>query len=140
MSIIPFTWAIDEFYNLKGEVIKYDKLISSPKTILFLWTSTCPYCMAELKFFNKNESFYGDVNIYYVNLGESTYRIERVIQYLGLKEPITKNIIRDPENILALRFSIIGLPTYLFFKNGIYFDMSNYLDTDLVNEVFKSEK
>ena len=44
--------------NFDGQQVSYDELIAKPKTVIFLWTTWCPYCREEIAYLNKNDSLY----------------------------------------------------------------------------------
>jgi thiol-disulfide isomerase/thioredoxin len=126
------------FYNLKGNsFIEKEITSSSDKTVLFFWTSHCPYCMQALRQMNEEAQLFEGIKVHFINLGEDRWTISRVIKYLKLKDSITENILLDPQNYLADKFNIIGVPTFVFLRNGKILRQTYYLDKDLLSEVFK---
>ncbi|MEI8350506.1 MAG: TlpA disulfide reductase family protein [Candidatus Omnitrophota bacterium] len=127
------------YYTLDDKTVSYDEIFSAPKTILFLWTSQCPYCVSEFVNLNNHPEFEKDVAFYYINLGDRKSMAQRLVFSLKLRDAITKKIILDPRNTFADQFDISGVPTFIFFKNGKLVDRSFYLDEKLLKEMFGNE-
>lgn len=126
-------------FTFGDETITDNEIFSAPKTILFLWTSQCPYCISELVNLNSHPEFEKDISFYYINLGDKKYLVERVALSLKLRDAIKKKIILDPTNRFAEQFDISGVPTFIFLRNGKVVDHSFYLDAKLLKEIYKSE-
>lgn len=129
----------DRFSNLSGEVISYKQLIKSPKTIFLAWTVWCPYCRRELERIAQECSFFDDVEIYFINIGEKKSEVEKFADQLGLKDCIRQRIILDVNSDIASRLGIVGIPTYVFFKDGQSLQKTYFLDQEMLEEVFGSE-
>lgn len=127
------------YYTLDGKAVTYDEIFSAPKTILFLWTSQCPYCISEFVNLNNHPEFEKDAAFYYINLGDRKSVAQRRAFSLKLREAIIQKVVLDPLNSFADRFDISGVPTYIFLKNGKMIHRSFYLDRDLLREVFGNE-
>lgn len=127
----------DMFSDLKGKNLSYNEIISAQKTILFFWTSNCQYCISEFTYISQNLKLLEGVNIYFINIGEDRFTINTLAKHLKLSEKITEKILLDPETFLADKFSIIGVPTYIFMFNGKIVKRSYYMDGQLLEEVFK---
>jgi thiol-disulfide isomerase/thioredoxin len=134
LAFAAFAW--DPLVDFNGQQVSYDDLIAKPKTIIFLWATWCPYCREEMKYLNKNDSLYSDIEIIYWNVGEDKAKVGRVVEALKIKDSIKKNIVLDIKSVIADKFPIVGFPTFLFFKNGKFAAAENYLDQDLVKSVF----
>jgi thiol-disulfide isomerase/thioredoxin len=137
-------FAEEIFYDLEGSKVSYREIIStSPNTVILLWTSWCPYCRLTLLHLNKEIDkkciYFNDVNLFYINLGESKRKIKRFIEKNKIKKCIEKNILLDKKNILAKKFSISGIPTFIFLKNGIPVYRSFFISKELLKKIFKNE-
>mgnify|MGYP000456879812 CR=1 FL=1 len=131
----------NQFYKLDDEKISYDELLShSPYTILFLWASSCSYCLIELKKANRRKESFKDVQFYYVNLGENKYTVEKAVELLKLSLNIKKNIVLDREGILIKEFNIVSIPTYLFLKDGNLLYKTHFINRSLIEEIFKKDE
>lgn len=137
LSILGVTAFAESFYTLNGERISYDLDIASGDTMLFIWTSRCPYCLSELREMNKNENICKYSKCFFVNVGETESAVKKVIRSLGIKEPIANNIIMDKSASLAGKFSIVGVPTFILMRDGKVLDRSYYFDENAVKRVFK---
>jgi len=137
LCVLSFSWSGYKFPRLNNDNISYDDLIaSSSHTVIFLWTSYCPYCREELKRLNRYKPSAKAV-FYYVNIGDSKRVVERVSDMFGLKESIRDNILLDREGITADAFGIIGVPAYVFLNKGKMVYKSHFVNDRLLKEVFK---
>lgn len=127
------------FYTLDNEEVSYDKISSSPKVVLFIWTTWCYLCRIEMIRMNKGFTPPDNVKFFYVNLGEKKTRVESLIDFLDLNENITKNILLDPGGMLSDKFYIMGVPTYVFLKDGNAVYKTNIISDKLIKEVFEDE-
>lgn len=134
LSAISF--AQDYVVTLDDMEVSYDYLTSKPKTILFLWTTWCPYCREELDYLNKQDSLYPGVEIIYWNVGENKKVVERLLNVLKAKDSIRKKIVLDYKNMIVDKFSIVGFPTFIFLKGREVVSIENYMDDDLVADIF----
>lgn len=127
------------FKTLDGTPVSYSSILGQGNTVLFIWTGHCPYCINELKVMNKNENIGKIANFYFVNVGESVSSVSRIAKRIKLKKHITANIILDKDAIIAHDFSIIGVPTFIFIRNGKIIARDYYFDEDTLKKIFKNE-
>ncbi|MCF7873521.1 MAG: TlpA family protein disulfide reductase [Candidatus Omnitrophica bacterium] len=121
--------------DLGGKLVSYQKITSSPKTILFVWTSWCPYCQIQLAKISKRCS-YPDIKLLLVNSGEKKSSVERFVENKKVPKCVTKNIILDKNSTIAKKFSLSGFPTFIFLKDGKYLARSYYLNNDLIDKIY----
>ena len=137
---LSFDWDTYKFSRLDGQEISYRELSAySGKSILFFWTSWCYYCRAELKRINECPADYGDIEIYYVNLGEDAKAVKHILKTLKLPECVRDNTVLDERGALAYKFNIIGVPLYVFFKEGKEIHQTHFINKELINKVFSDE-
>ena len=137
LCVLSFSWSGYKFSKLNNDSISYDDLIDSfPHTVIFLWTSYCPYCRKELSKLNHYKPA-DKVVFYYVNIGDTRRIVNRISDMLNLKESIRDNILLDREGITADAFGIIGVPTYVFLNKGKVVYKSHFINDGLLKEVFK---
>lgn len=128
-----------QLFSLSGKPISYTAAVAKEKTILFLWTTTCPYCVAGLKQFNK-EGFDGyDAQIYLINMGDDLEAVNDLTKRLGLKDFLKEHILADPNLTLSERFTILGVPTIIFLRNGKPIYTAYTIDKDFVKEVYSKK-
>jgi len=140
LCVLSFSWSGYKFPKLNNDNISYDDLIaSSSHTVIFLWTSYCPYCREELKKLNRYKPASKAV-FYYVNIGDGKRVVERVSDMLNLKESIRDNVLLDKEGVTADAFGIIGVPTYVFLNKGKVVYKSHFIDDSLLKKVFKENE
>jgi thiol-disulfide isomerase/thioredoxin len=132
--------ADEEFGTYSGGAIPYSEIISTPKVVLFLWTTRCPYCREELQKMNSEPNIYHYAKFYFVDVGERYSDVKRMAKSLKLKEHISENIIFDKNAYLAEKFSIIGVPTFIYMRNGKVIDKGYYFDEDTLKEVFRDQQ
>lgn len=142
---LPLVFSFDydkyEFDKVGGGRIKHDQLIfGSEKTVLFFWTSWCSYCRRELKKINQTPlDTDNGIKFYYVNIGENNKSVDYIIDNLKLNDSIVKNILLDKESIFVEKYKILGIPTYVFLKDGKMIYKTNLLDKKTVAEIFQNE-
>jgi len=106
------------FPTLDKESISYEKLISRKNTILFIWATWCPGCRRELEKLSRERIFFEGIDVWYVDTGEKASAVIRYANAKKLSDSIRDRIILDKEGYIAQRFSVIAIPTYIFFKAG----------------------
>ncbi|MCK9574171.1 MAG: hypothetical protein M0R20_07275 [Candidatus Omnitrophica bacterium] len=137
-SSISGVFALDEaFYTLGLARVSYEQDIAQGDTMLFIWTSRCPYCISELRAMNKNENVCKYSKCFFVNVGETESNVKDVVRSLKLKSHISQNIIANKSASLVGRFSIVGVPTFIFMRNGKILDRSYHFDENTVRQIFK---
>ena len=110
---------------------------SSPKAILFVWTTWCSYCREEIQRLTKKCTFLDDINFFYVNVGEKTSKVQAFSKKVGFLSCIKSKIILDEEGFFAKKFSVYALPTFVFLKNGKAVHKSYFMDDELLKSIFK---
>ena len=125
-----------DFYNLKGDSLSYEQIVSSPNTVLFLWASWCPHCREELAHLNDICKKDAQVKFFYVDLGEQVNRVKLEVEQLALKKCVENNIIVDSNAYIAKMFSVIGIPTFIFFKDGRPIYKSYYFYSEMLDKIY----
>ncbi len=138
MSISTFS-ADKKFEKYSGGSITYNEMISSPKVVLFLWTTSCPYCREELKKINLEPNISQYAKFYFVDLGEERADVGRLAKSLKLKGHIVENIILDKDIDIAERFSVVGVPTFIYLRNGKIVSQGYYFDESALKNIFGNE-
>jgi len=137
LSITVTSVLAEAFYTLNGTRVSYELDIASGDTMLFIWTSRCPYCVGELREMNKNENICKYSKCFFVNVGETESAVKNIIKSLKIKESIVNNIIMDKSANLAGKFSIVGVPTFILLRDGKVLDRSYHFDENTVKRIFK---
>jgi len=125
------------FYKLDGTSLSYEELVTPKKAVLFIWTTWCPSCRNEFKRLAKKCSLFGDVKILFVNTGEQQAKVNRFIETMDLKECIKKNIILDNNSVLARKFAVFSIPTFIIIKNGEPVYRTFFVNEELLDAAFK---
>jgi len=137
ISILMLSAFAASFYTLNGTRISYESDIASGDTMLFVWTSRCPYCIRELRDMNKNENICKYSKCFFVNIGETDSAVKKAVKSLNLREDIANNVIIDTSAILAEKFSIIGVPTFILMRDGKVLDRAYHFDDSTIRKTFK---
>ncbi len=138
ISFCFFSFADEElFWGLDGDPVRYSQLVSSPKTVIFTWAIWCPYCRRALEGFSRNCKSFEGIDVIYLNLGDSEAKIKKYTRQRKIKDCIKKKIILDEQSLMARKFSLMGLPSYIFFKDGKFLAKSFYLDDELIKNIFE---
>lgn len=126
-------------FTLDDKEISYKELVSAPKTILFVWTTSCPLCQEEMASLAGKCSLAEGTRTYYVNLGEDKRDVEAFLDLIQPADCMKKDIVLDYYESVAYKHSIFLLPTVLFFQDGKLVDRSNYLSDEKIREAFGSK-
>ena len=101
-------------------------------TILFFWTTWCPYCRTELRQLNKLHSQMGKegITVFAVNVGEAGYKVEKFLKDYALN----LRVLLDKDGQAAEKYEIRGVPTYIFInKDGQVVSTEHSLPDDYLN-------
>lgn len=127
------------FYTLGDESISFEKLISHPNTILFVWATWCPSCRRELKSLSQKRIFFENVNVWYVSTGEKESVVRRYADAKKMASTVRNRIILDTDGYIAEKLLVSAIPTFIFFKDGQPIYKSYFLDNELLEKVFGEE-
>ncbi|WP_166455108.1 TlpA family protein disulfide reductase [Duganella alba] len=97
--------------SLSGEQVALSDFHGKP-TVINFWATWCPPCQKEMPAMAQVQAQRPDVNIVFVNQGESPQVIQ---QFLRAGRLALHNVLLDPTQATARGFSVMGYPTTLFF-------------------------
>lgn len=141
LFFLPLAFTEDQtFKKLNGDNITYNQLVSAENTILFVWATWCPSCRQEILHLTQNYSDPENINIFYVSVDGKEKIVQSFFKQNNLDDKIKKKVIIDGSGFIAQKFSVFAIPTYVFLKNGKLRDRSHYLNTRLLEEVFKPKE
>lgn len=117
LGSFPEAFAADIIlHDLNGKAVNLSSCQGKP-TILFFWTTWCPYCRREIKALNqlypqmKKEG----ITVFAVNVGESDY----IVQRFFMSNALGFGVLLDKDEVAADKYNVIGVPTYVFMdKSG----------------------
>ncbi|MCX7926784.1 MAG: TlpA family protein disulfide reductase [Candidatus Omnitrophica bacterium] len=97
--------------NLEGEVVNFSSFKDAKASVLFFWTSWCPFCLKELKRLNEEFAEYEKQGIIIlpINVGESSQRVQRLKQNYALGFPL----YLDEQATVADLYDVLGVPMYI---------------------------
>jgi len=117
LNFVNPVFAADIVLNdLQSQPANLSSLAGKP-TVLFFWTTWCPYCRTELKDLNKMrpQMEKEGVVVFAVNVGEPVYKVANFLKSYAL----SIRVFLDKEAQAAENYGIRGVPTYIFLnKNG----------------------
>ncbi|HEC69785.1 MAG TPA: TlpA family protein disulfide reductase [Candidatus Omnitrophica bacterium] len=132
-----FSWEArgEKFTTLSGEIINTQNINSQSKAMLFFWTTWCPYCRLEIKALNnlQKELLAKDFKIFFVNLGDDKRKVKAFKDKIG----ISSSIILDKKGLLASKYRILGVPTYIFLREGREIGRTNYITSFLIERLYE---
>lgn len=102
--------------DLNNKEFSLSELKGKP-TILFFWTTTCPYCMKELKQLNDihPELLKDGAELVSINEDQSADRVTKFIK----NYPLSYRVLLDTDYNVAQAYGVFGVPTYcLINKKG----------------------
>lgn len=121
--------------DLNGTSVNFTNYKGRP-AIVFFWTTWCHFCRDEMKILNqKYKNIEKDgIAVFTVNVGESERRVGRFFKDYALN---FRGFL-DEDGLLADRYDIIGVPTYIFLdKTGSVISVRNELPADYKNLLLK---
>ncbi len=97
--------------DLSGKRFEVSSLKGKP-TVLFFWTTWCPYCRRELKEINQQSPALNQegIAVFGVNVGETDYKVQKFFQGYALNF----RVLLDKDGLLAGEYGLLGVPTYVF--------------------------
>lgn len=114
--------------DLNGKTVNLSSYSGKP-TILFFWTTWCPYCRKEIKTLSqlypqmKKEG----ITVFAVNIGEPDYKVQRFFMSYALGF----RVLLDRGALAADKYNVIGVPTYIFMdKSGRVISVAHALPLD----------
>ena len=86
--------------------------VTGKPSILFFWTTWCPYCRSELKELNRMRAQIekDGVDIFAVNVGEEGAKVGDFIN----KYALNMRVLLDRDGRAAQNYAVRGVPTYIF--------------------------
>ena len=125
--------------DLQGVPVSLSSLKNNP-TILFFWTTWCPYCRQELRMLNQKHSLMAKEGIVIlgINVSESENKVQRFFKGYQLNF----KMLLDKAGLLADKYDLMGVPTYVFLdKTGQVISQTHSLPANykslLFNETLK---
>jgi thiol-disulfide isomerase/thioredoxin len=128
-----------EFQFLNGQEVSYEEMSSPQESVLLFWTTWCPYCRKAIAAFDKDCETYKGVSLFLVNVGEDPSKVERFASDSSLQPCTKEKIVLDRQGTLAQKFSVVGIPTYIFLKDGKVVHKSFALSEKILQEAFGDE-
>jgi len=117
LSFINMALAGDIVLNdLESKPVNLSSPAGKP-SVLFFWTTWCPYCRTELRALNKMypQMEKEGITVFAVNVGEESYKVKRFLKDYALDV----RVLLDEESLAAENYKLKGVPTYVFMnKDG----------------------
>lgn len=97
--------------DLESKSVNLSSLAGKP-AILFFWTTSCPYCLGELRDLNKMypQMEKEGIAVFIVNVGDPGYRVKRFLK----DHKLDIRVFLDEDGRAAEYYEIRGVPTYIF--------------------------
>ncbi len=135
--ILPLSYGESKnFETLGSGSLSYKEIIKPKQSILFVWTTWCPYCREQIERLTQKCSFFDNIEVIYVNVGEKRAEVKKFADKMGFQTCVRNKIILDEDGYLAKKFSVYALPTFVFLKNGKLKHTSYFLNDDLLKSIF----
>ncbi|MFA5092588.1 MAG: TlpA disulfide reductase family protein [Candidatus Omnitrophota bacterium] len=139
LTFVTSALASDIILNdLNGKSVNLSSYKNKP-TILFFWTTWCPYCRKEIKELNR---MYAQMKkegilVFAINIGETEYKVKNFFKNYELN----LRVLVDRQSLTAEKYDIMGVPTYVFIADSgnIVADRNN-LPEDYKTLLFKLKR
>lgn len=123
--------------DLKNKTFKLSKNFGKP-ILLFFGTSWCPACRSEIPAMKNIYATYSPkgLKVIYINIGESTKRVERFVQINSLPY----RVLLDKKETVADQYNIIGVPTFILIDKDSIISNISHRTVDLPLEKLFTDK
>lgn len=121
--------------DLESKPVNLSSLTGKP-SVLFFWTTWCPYCRTELRALNKMypQMEKEGITVFAVNVGEENYKVKRFLKDYALDV----RVLLDEESLAAENYKLRGVPTYVFInKDGQVVSLEHRLPDDYKSLLLK---
>lgn len=120
--------------DTEGNAKTFTEIISGKRTVLFFWASWCHFCRNELAKIPEQAGFIksNGIQLVGVNIGESLTEAKKYKEQSGF--PFS--VFLDEEQAVAQHFSILGIPTFIYFLDGKEVGRNNYFIPKKVEQIF----
>lgn len=136
LSFVNMALAGDIILNdLESKPVNLSSLTGKP-SVLFFWTTWCPYCRTELRALNKMypQMEKEGITVFAVNVGEENYKVKRFLKDYALDV----RVLLDEESLAAENYKLRGVPTYVFInKDGQVVSLEHRLPDDYKSLLLK---
>lgn len=132
-------FAEEIYFDLNKKSYTYDELIKPEKTVFFIWAGWCNSCRKELIRIFKDPEMMQGINVVYLDYGEPSGEVKHALDILGASDDVRKKVILDPLENIGNRFFLAGVPTVIFFKNGVPVRTAHDLSRELIYYVYPQE-
>jgi len=118
-----------------AERISSKDLESYDKVVLLFWTTWCPYCAIQVRIFNDycEELSAKGFKIFLVNVQESEAKVKLFKERTG---GIRCPIILDRLGDMAYKYRILGIPTYIFLREGREIGRTSFINKRRIEELY----
>ena len=125
-----------EFDSSQGKIEKFspNEWLTEKKAVLLFWTTWCPYCRNEIKNLKALTSAIKakGIKLYLINVQEAPSRVQQYVEKVGIDSPV----VLDTRGTLAVRYRILGFPTYIFLQNGTEIDRNNFISLKYLEALY----
>jgi len=117
-----------------GKSKTYAELTAGKRTVLFFWASWCHFCRGVLEKIPEQVNFIksNGIELIGINIGESLADARKYQEQSKFPFPV----FLDEEQNLAQHFSILGIPTFIYFSDGKEVGRNNYFIPKKVEQIF----
>lgn len=120
--------------DLNGKAVNISAPCGKP-TILFFWTTWCPYCQKEIKGLNEMypQMQKEGIAVFAVNIGEPASTVQKFF----ISHALSFGVLLDKDGAAANKYNILGVPTYVFIdKSGRLISDAHVLPADYKKILF----
>ena len=115
--------------------VTVNEWLTDKRAVLLFWTTWCPYCRTEIKSLNNlaDELEAKGINVYFINVQETPSKVQRFAAKIRIDSPI----VLDTRGSIAVRYRILGFPTYIFLENGVEIDRNNFISLKYIEKLYE---
>jgi len=124
--------------DLNGKPVNLSSYKMKP-TILFFWTTWCPYCRKEIIELNRlyPEMKKEGISVLAINIGEADDKVQNFFKDFD----VNLRVLLDVDSLSAEEYNVMGVPTYVFISDsGSLISDRHNLPENYRSLLFKLEK
>lgn len=125
------------YITLSGKRLSEQEFSGGSRTILFFWTTWCPYCRTQIKYIKDRTEYIESRggSVFMVNIGEEQGKVMDFADKMGIKHD---NVILNRSSSLGRKYRILGFPTYVILRSGSEVDRLNSMTSEYLEDFLQN--
>lgn len=122
--------------GLNGTTYTYEEISCHPQVVIMVWTSWCYFCRKKMHEIECDLLDSSNTHFFFINAGERESTVNTFIRKQKIANCIIRNILLDKNAALTEKLDIVGVPAFIFLKNGSIVHKGYTFNDSLMERVF----